>query len=437
MKAKVITGNGARGLMAYVQKPGAEFIDGTQSIPANFLRETAALRSLRPDCQKAVLHFSLSLPDGEALEPQQWKEAVAQFRKEMNLEEHSFYCVRHRDAGHDHVHIIANKIGSDGKLWDTDKSALRAMAACTKIETSMHLQMTKTLDGFRAESGRRRNTVSDGSVNEFRRTGKVKSRVAQAIQDRKAKEQKREQDRGTHQPADGISKNTKRPDQIRERTSKKTPENGEANHSVTNTDRSSGSQAQRPIKPIQVIGSINPFQTSQPRQTPPVPTLGGRLIAHPSEKWTDLHWQGRDRPTFRWSPETQRLDLLARSDEKNIKALFDAATEAGLCTPALVITGTDEFKQMAATEAARRNLAVDDRDPIIKQSYEQERARIIANRSSELDAVLRHQEQRDREQEQQRQEREQERIKAELARLENEERIGDDRREHMKMEMKP
>lgn len=144
-----------------------------------------------------------------------------------------------------------------------------------------------------------------------------------------------------------------------------------------------------------------------------------------------MHWQGRDRATFRWTPSTQRLDLLAKPSESNVKALFDAASEAGLCSPALVITGTPEFKQLAAAEAARRNIPVDDsKDEIVRKYYNLERDRISASRSAEIEAVLMAQAQRDQEREAARQAREQERIKAELERLENE----DDRQQHMRME---
>lgn len=62
MKCKLTTGGGMAGLLKYQNKSDSEFISGSQPDQASFLRETAAIRSLRPDCKKPVLHVSLSPP---------------------------------------------------------------------------------------------------------------------------------------------------------------------------------------------------------------------------------------------------------------------------------------------------------------------------------------------------------------------------------------
>ncbi len=69
MKVSVSTGGGMSGLAKYMNKIGSQFICSstlTDHLP-DFLRETAMLRQLRPDCKKPVLQFSLSQPPGEPL----------------------------------------------------------------------------------------------------------------------------------------------------------------------------------------------------------------------------------------------------------------------------------------------------------------------------------------------------------------------------------
>lgn len=191
MKVKVTTGAGFRGLVNYQTKPGASFISSsTGKEPSDFLRQAAMLRSSRPDVGKPVLHFSLSQPVGEPLSDEQWQEATEHFLQEMGLEEFDFFCVRHSDADHDHVHIAVSKIHPTGKLWNDSHSARRGMAACEKIEVSMGLTKTKTLAEFREETGLRRNQIKDRELQMMKRTGEVGSRRKAAIAAKIAAERK-------------------------------------------------------------------------------------------------------------------------------------------------------------------------------------------------------------------------------------------------------
>lgn len=182
MKAKVTTGKGFRGLVNYQTKPGAIFIASSTGLePADFLRQCAMLRSSRPDVGKPVLHFSLSQPPGEPLTDEQWQDATDQFVSELGLEEHDFFCVRHTDTEHDHIHICVSKIHPNGGLWDDGHSALKAMTACEKIEQNMGLTKTRTLSEFRAETGSRRNRLKDKELKMMARTGTVGDRRKAAI----------------------------------------------------------------------------------------------------------------------------------------------------------------------------------------------------------------------------------------------------------------
>jgi hypothetical protein len=170
------------GLMKYAQKPDAQFISSsTGADPQDFLRTCARLRESRPDCRVPVLHFSLSLPRPEHLDIEGWQEAASRFQNEMGLNGHDYFIVRHTDAEHDHVHFIASKIHPDGSLWKDSNSARRAMSACQKIEVEMKLTKTKTLDEFRAETGRARHVIKDNELQMMNRTGKVGDRRKAAI----------------------------------------------------------------------------------------------------------------------------------------------------------------------------------------------------------------------------------------------------------------
>lgn len=108
-----------------------------------------------------------------------------------------------------------------------------------------------------------------------------------------------------------------------------------------------------------------------------VPTLNGRLMPVKLMNGVDfdLFWKDRanGKPSFRWQSEQNRLLILAKPDEKNVKALFDCAQEAGIGMPKIQITGTPEFQRIAAAEAARRGLPVDTKnmDPAAAEIYRQ------------------------------------------------------------------
>ena len=425
MKSKVKTGKGFGGVMRYAaDKPGASFIAGTQPTPRDFLREAAALRALRPDCKKPVLHLSLSLPSGERLlSDEAWRNTVERFLEKMNLSGHSFYCVRHSDTDHDHVHIVTNMISPAGIRWNSDKSALRAQAACSEIEQELGLQQTRTLDDFRAAEGLRRRIVRDGATNEFRRTGKVKTSVQLAIQRRKAKETEREQNRAAHQRATdlgaglgekqgGTRQEAARAIQVDEqphlRPGSRTGEGFRTDSRPVTAPRSAGAKTDRPVQPVQVAPAAarpaaipergdemrlfkkQPTETPAPQPPAPAtttqpigsiaaavpgfsrpssepPTLSGRLMpVRLMNGHFDLFWKDRadGKPSFRWQPgpptsADQRLLILTQPNERNVAALFDAAAEKGIGMPQIQITGTPEFQRMAAQEAARRGLPVD------------------------------------------------------------------------------
>jgi hypothetical protein len=199
MKVKIKTGSSFSGVVKYVTNPAkSTFGGGTAPSPQAFTERAKMLVKTRPDCKTPVVHISLSQPPGEPLADADWQAAADQLFDGLGLSDHDYIFARHTDTQNDHIHIIISKISPAGKIWNERNSALKAMKICTKIEQNLGLTRTKTLADFRSKTGRRKNIVNDGSTNEFRRTGKVKSSVRVAIQKRKSEEKSREQNRGTH-----------------------------------------------------------------------------------------------------------------------------------------------------------------------------------------------------------------------------------------------
>jgi len=93
-------------------------------------------RQLHPELGKAVWHTSLSFnPDDAAKLTGEKMRAIAEdYMQEMELTGTQYAIIRHRDRpGHEHVHIIANRVADDGHTLSDSNSFLRSKTALTKL----------------------------------------------------------------------------------------------------------------------------------------------------------------------------------------------------------------------------------------------------------------------------------------------------------------
>ncbi len=144
MKAQISRGKGQKGLLAYVFEghrngaieKGARLVGGTcsgttlEEIQAEF----SALRKIRPDVEKPAWHCSLSLKPPESLTDKQWAAVTKKFMRGMGFSDQTLYAVvRHADTEHDHIHIVASRIGLDGKIYLGQREAARSMPLTNQI----------------------------------------------------------------------------------------------------------------------------------------------------------------------------------------------------------------------------------------------------------------------------------------------------------------
>ncbi|MDX1997974.1 MAG: relaxase/mobilization nuclease domain-containing protein, partial [Thermoanaerobaculia bacterium] len=70
------------------------------------------------DVDKPVYHLSLSLAPGEHLTPEQWQPVIDKVLGDLGLQNHQALVVAHRDRGHEHVHVMVNRVNvATGELW--------------------------------------------------------------------------------------------------------------------------------------------------------------------------------------------------------------------------------------------------------------------------------------------------------------------------------
>ncbi|MBN8876923.1 MAG: relaxase/mobilization nuclease domain-containing protein [Sphingobacteriales bacterium] len=90
--------------------------------------------------EKPVLHLSLTLPPGEQLDRIQLIEAGQELAKEFGVADNQYILVQHKDTNRQHIHLVANRVGYDGKASTTSNNYLKMQRLCRRLEKEYNLQ---------------------------------------------------------------------------------------------------------------------------------------------------------------------------------------------------------------------------------------------------------------------------------------------------------
>ncbi len=137
MIGKQVKGKGFRGVLNYVLNPEKGVLIGgnMDGLTARELaREFAESRKLNPELKRPVYHVSLSLPPGERMSDCEWKQVADNYLESMGFKLSQCIVARHHDKDHDHIHIIASRIGLDGKTVSDSQDYKRSEETIRKIE---------------------------------------------------------------------------------------------------------------------------------------------------------------------------------------------------------------------------------------------------------------------------------------------------------------
>ncbi len=98
------------------------------------------VRHLNPKLSKPVLHITLSLAPGEKLEKGTLCKMIEDCAKSFGFESNQFIGVSHFDTSHQHLHIIANRIGFDKKTLSDSNNYKNMASYCREMERKYGLQ---------------------------------------------------------------------------------------------------------------------------------------------------------------------------------------------------------------------------------------------------------------------------------------------------------
>ncbi|MGK7917825.1 MAG: relaxase/mobilization nuclease domain-containing protein, partial [Prochloraceae cyanobacterium] len=93
----------------------------------------------RPEVKRPVYHVSLSLPPGENLSDEQWKQVAQRYLSERGFENCQYVLVRHNDRTHEHCHIVTSRVSLDGQVVDIAWDYYRSQEVIRPLEQAYNL----------------------------------------------------------------------------------------------------------------------------------------------------------------------------------------------------------------------------------------------------------------------------------------------------------
>lgn len=98
------------------------------------------VRALNPKISKPVLHITLSLSPEEKPSKAILTDVVEDCAKQLGFEKNQYIAVHHNDTKHQHIHIVANRVGFDGKTVKDNHNYQKIAAYCRKMEIKHELK---------------------------------------------------------------------------------------------------------------------------------------------------------------------------------------------------------------------------------------------------------------------------------------------------------
>lgn len=152
---------------------GRNLIDGND--PAEILREFEMVNQHNYRCKNKYMRYEIGIApqDMEKLKPEDMNKIAQIFAKKMGLDNHQWIACTHKDTGKPHIHLIANRIGVDGKVFDTTFMSNRSAKITEEISREMGLTIANDIRKERQQQGdqmQHQKTYSDPARQQAKET---------------------------------------------------------------------------------------------------------------------------------------------------------------------------------------------------------------------------------------------------------------------------
>jgi hypothetical protein len=113
------------------------------------------VRNLNQKLSKPVLHASLSFAHSDQLSNQDKVEIVGQMAKDFGFENNQYVVIEHGDREHQHLHVVANRVGYDAKTVSDGNNYKRMANFCRGIEKKHKLEQVLSPRKFLSKEQRK------------------------------------------------------------------------------------------------------------------------------------------------------------------------------------------------------------------------------------------------------------------------------------------
>lgn len=180
MIAKQIKGSSFSQALKYVEgKKGSRQIGTNMSgrNPRELAAEFRIAQHLNYRVNKPVYHCSLSIHPEEKLSDQQWLSIAQDYLRGMKFNHNQYVVYRHQDTDHEHIHIIANRVGLDGKTVSDSWDYLRSEQVIQQLAQKYGLSQVPL------SQSQRKKAPTTGEIRRTQRTGEkpIRTQLQAAI----------------------------------------------------------------------------------------------------------------------------------------------------------------------------------------------------------------------------------------------------------------
>lgn len=118
---------------------GRNMIDS--NTPADILHEFEMVNQHNYRCKNKYMRYEIGIApqDIGKLKPGDMNRIARAFARKMRLDNYQWIACTHKDTGKPHIHLIANRIGVDGKVFDTTFMSNRSARITEEISHEMGL----------------------------------------------------------------------------------------------------------------------------------------------------------------------------------------------------------------------------------------------------------------------------------------------------------
>ena len=158
MIGKISTGKSFRGCLNYLHEGRLQQSKALQEIEQEkkqaqviyynqcfgnkkeLIQQFNEVRYLNPKLSKPVLHASLSFAHSDQLSNQDKIDISKQMAKDFGFENNQYVVIEHADRQHQHLHIVANRVGYDAKTVSDSNNYKRMANFCRTMERKHQLE---------------------------------------------------------------------------------------------------------------------------------------------------------------------------------------------------------------------------------------------------------------------------------------------------------